>query len=119
VTSATLSLVSIISNSSERIFPTLTLPRHPYPSADRPLGGCPDALNRNFLPPEGSIVAATIEAAVNLLSVIFAQVYYPCHSNGLKEIAKHLGFRWSASSATGMLSQARGKEKEAICQEKR
>ena len=38
----------------------------------------------------------------NLLSVIFAQVYYPCHSNGLKEIAKHLGFRWSASTATGM-----------------
>lgn len=52
-------------------------------------------------PPKGSMVAATIEAAVNLLSVIFAQVYYPCHSNGLKEIAKHLGFRWSASIATG------------------
>jgi hypothetical protein len=52
-------------------------------------------------PPESSMVAATIEAAVNLLSVIFAQVYYPCHSNGLKEIAKHLGFRWSASIATG------------------
>jgi predicted RecB family nuclease len=52
-------------------------------------------------PPEGSMVAATIEAAVNLLSVTFAQVYYPCHSNGLKEIAKHLGFRWSASTATG------------------
>jgi predicted RecB family nuclease len=52
-------------------------------------------------PPEGSIVAATIEAAVNLVSVTFARVYYPCHSNGLKEIAKHLGFRWSASTATG------------------
>jgi predicted RecB family nuclease len=56
---------------------------------------------RHGKPPKGSIVAATIEAAVNLLSVIFAQVYYPCHSNGLKEIAKHLGFRWSASTATG------------------
>ncbi len=56
---------------------------------------------RQGKPPKGSIVAATIEAAVNLLSVIFAQVYYPCHSNGLKEIAKHLGFRWSASTATG------------------
>ena len=57
---------------------------------------------RHGKPPKGSVVAATIEAAVNLLSVIFAQVYYPCHSNGLKEIAKHLGFRWSASTATGM-----------------
>jgi len=56
---------------------------------------------RHGKPLKGSIVAATIEAAVNLLSVIFAQVYYPCHSNGLKEIAKHLGFRWSASTATG------------------
>ena len=57
---------------------------------------------RHGKPPKGSVVAATIEAAVNLLSVIFAQVYYPCHSNGLKEIAKHLGFRWSAPTATGM-----------------
>jgi predicted RecB family nuclease len=56
---------------------------------------------RHGKPPKGSILAATIEAAVNLLSVIFAQVYHPCHSNGLKEIAKHLGFRWSASTATG------------------
>src|SRR5882762_6227135 len=56
---------------------------------------------RHGKPLKGSIVAATIEAAVNLLSVIFAQVYYPCHSNGLKDIAKHLGFRWSASTATG------------------
>src|SRR5271157_2077657 len=56
---------------------------------------------RHGNPPKGSIVGVTIEAAVNLLSVIFAQVYYPCHSNGLKEIAKHLGFQWSCSTATG------------------
>jgi predicted RecB family nuclease len=53
-------------------------------------------------PPEGSVAAATMKAAVNLLSVIFAQVYYPCHSNGLKDIATHLGFRWSDSTATGI-----------------
>jgi hypothetical protein len=56
---------------------------------------------RHGNPPKGSIVGVTIEAAVNLLSVIFAQVYYPCHSNGLKEIAKHLGFQWSCPTATG------------------
>jgi predicted RecB family nuclease len=56
---------------------------------------------RHGKPPKGSSLAATIEATVNLPSVIFAQVYYPCHSNGLKEIAKHLGFRWSTSTATG------------------
>ena len=55
---------------------------------------------RHGKPPECSSVAATIEAAVNLLSVIFAQVYYPCHSNGLKEIAKHHKGR-SAQSLAG------------------
>lgn len=57
---------------------------------------------RHGKPPKGSIAAATIEAAINLLSVIYARVYYPCHSNGLKEIAKHIGFRWSDSAATGI-----------------
>src|ERR1019366_8229060 len=27
-----------------------------------------------------------------------------CHSNGLKEVAKHLGFQWSDDTATGMKS---------------
>ena len=52
--------------------------------------------------PTRSIVDATFVTAVNLLSVVFAQVYYPCHSNGLKEIAKYLGFQWSDDTATGM-----------------
>ena len=39
--------------------------------------------------------------AVNLLSVIFAQVYFPTFSNGLKEIAGNLGFRWSDPTANG------------------
>jgi len=56
---------------------------------------------RHGQPPENSLVAKTIGAAVNLLSVIYAQVYFPTFSNGLKEIAGHLGFRWSDSAATG------------------
>ena len=57
---------------------------------------------RHGQPPEISLAAKTIKAAVNLLSVIFAEVYFPTFSNGLKEIAGHLGFRWSDSTATGM-----------------
>jgi predicted RecB family nuclease len=53
-------------------------------------------------PPEGSVAAKAIQTAVNLLSVVFAQVYFPTFSNGLKEIAGHLGFRWSESSASGV-----------------
>ena len=56
---------------------------------------------RHGQPPEVSLAAKTIGAAVNLLSVIYAQVYYSDVSNGLKEIARHLGFRWSDSNATG------------------
>jgi len=53
-------------------------------------------------PLEGSVAAKTINSAVNLLSVIFAQVYFPTFSNGLKEIAGHLGFQWSESAVTGI-----------------
>ena len=42
-----------------------------------------------------------IERAVNLLSFIFAQIYFPTFSNSLKEIAGHLGFRWSGSPGPG------------------
>jgi predicted RecB family nuclease len=52
-------------------------------------------------PPDGS-VAKAIQAGVNLLSVTFAQVYFPTFSNGLKEIAGSLGFRWSDPTATGI-----------------
>jgi len=57
---------------------------------------------RHGEPPESSVAAKTIQATVNLLSVIFAQVYFPTYSNGLKEIAGHLGFRWSDFGVTGI-----------------
>jgi predicted RecB family nuclease len=44
-------------------------------------------------PPSGSGAAKALESAVNLLSVIFGQIYFPTYSNGLKEIAGWLGFR--------------------------
>ncbi len=58
-------------------------------------------------PPEGSGPAKAFASAVNLVSVIFGQVYFPTFSNGLKEIAGHLGFRWSDSTASGVQTIAR------------
>ncbi len=55
-------------------------------------------------PLKGSVVAGAIQAPLNLLAVTFARVYFPTFSNGLKEIAGYLGFRWSASAATGLQS---------------
>jgi len=53
-------------------------------------------------PPASSVMAQVIESAVNLLSVTFAQIYFPTFSNGLKEIAGYLGFAWSNPSASGV-----------------
>ena len=55
-------------------------------------------------PLKGSVVAGAIRAPVNLLSMTFARVYFPTFSNGLKEIAGYLGFRWSDSAAAGLQS---------------
>jgi len=49
-------------------------------------------------------VVHAIEHSVNLLSTIYAQVYFPTFSNGLKEIARALGFKWSEVDASGSRS---------------
>jgi len=55
-------------------------------------------------PPEPSAAATAIASATNLLAVIYARIYFPAYSNGLKEIARFLGFEWSDRSASGLLS---------------
>lgn len=51
--------------------------------------------------PGDSTMLQIIENALNLLSVIFAQIYFPTHSNSLKDIASFLGCRWSDFDASG------------------
>ena len=53
-------------------------------------------------PPEESAAAKAIKTAVNLLTVIFAQVYFPSYSNGLKDVAGYLGFVWSEPKSSGL-----------------
>ena len=40
--------------------------------------------------------------SVNVLSLIYARVYFPVYSNDLKSVAGCLGFRWSAPDASGL-----------------
>jgi len=40
--------------------------------------------------------------SVNVLSLIYARVYFPVCSNDLKSVAGCLGFRWSAEEASGL-----------------
>jgi len=53
-------------------------------------------------PPEDSTSSRAISSTVNLLSVVFAQIYFPTSGNGLKDVAGWLGFKWSGSSPSGV-----------------
>ena len=63
--------------------------------------------------PNGSAVAKAVESSVNLVSVVFAQIYFPTFSNRLKEIAGYLGFTWSDPTASGVQTIAWRHEWEA------
>jgi len=55
-------------------------------------------------PPPESAVAKSIVSSINLLSFVFAQVYFPSYSSGLKEIARFLGFKWTDPLSCGLQS---------------
>jgi predicted RecB family nuclease len=40
----------------------------------------------------------------NILSVIYGNIYFPTYSNGLKDIASFLGFKWSTLTPSGQRS---------------
>jgi predicted RecB family nuclease len=52
-------------------------------------------------PEAGGAAARAMETAVNLVAVIFARIYFPTYSNGLKEIARYLGHAWASPEASG------------------
>jgi len=41
---------------------------------------------------------------ININASISGKVYFPVQSNGLKEISKFLGARWTAANASGLQS---------------
>ena len=41
-------------------------------------------------------------SALNLLSFMYAQIYFPTYSNTLKEIGRFLGFQWSGGDVSGL-----------------
>jgi len=43
-----------------------------------------------------------ISSSFNLLSLTYAQVYFPTYSNGLKDVARYLGFEWSERDGSGL-----------------
>jgi Transposase IS66 family/RNase_H superfamily len=59
---------------------------------------------RYGIPQHLSSLAGVFDRAINLVLVLFAKVYYPTYSNGLKDIARYLGFAWSDPHASGLSS---------------
>ena len=56
-------------------------------------------------PCDVSAAASTaIAQPVNILSLIFARIYFPTFSNGLKEVAGYFGFSWSGAPSSGLES---------------
>jgi predicted RecB family nuclease len=53
---------------------------------------------------ESSSLSAIIKNTLNLLLTIYARIYFPVYSNGLKDIAGLLGFKWSEPNASGIQS---------------
>jgi len=57
---------------------------------------------RHGKPQDDSVPAKSIASAFNVVSAVFARIYFPTFSNGLKEIACYLGFNWSSSLVSGV-----------------
>lgn len=49
-------------------------------------------------------VDRVLDRLVNVLSVVYAHLYFPSHSNGLKDVAGCLGCSWSEPDASGLQS---------------
>ena len=52
----------------------------------------------------GFSIRGVAAGAINVLAVMRPHIFFPTRSNGLKEVARHLGFRWSTESPSGLKS---------------
>ena len=54
--------------------------------------------------PENGTVKRMFKNSVNIVSYVYPSIYFPTYSNGLKDIAKYLGFKWTDENMTGIES---------------
>lgn len=54
-----------------------------------------------LLPEDAEFVDRLIGSSVNLIACIYGSVYFPTYSNSLKEVARHLGYKWAWTNASG------------------
>lgn len=54
--------------------------------------------------PHENTTLATIKNSANVLSGMYAKIYFPTFTNGLKDVANFLGFKWTDTDCSGILS---------------
>ena len=50
---------------------------------------------------DAEFVDRIVDGSLNLLASIYGRIYFPTYSNGLKDIARWLGFEWTWRQASG------------------
>lgn len=64
------------------------------------------------------LVDKVLNALVNVLALMYSQVYFPTYSNGLKDIGRYIGATWTDPEASGLQSIAwRIQWERAQCEE--
>lgn len=53
---------------------------------------------------DGFSISRLAANAINVLSLVYTHIYFPTYTNGLKDIASHLGFRWAMNNPSGVRS---------------
>jgi hypothetical protein len=53
-------------------------------------------------PENDAFIDQLICSSFNLLSLTYAQIYFPTYTNGLKDVARYLGFEWSEQDGSGL-----------------
>lgn len=52
----------------------------------------------------GHLVEKMLKSLVNVLTLVYSNLYFPCYTNSLKEIGRCLGFSWSGDQPSGIQS---------------
>ena len=61
-------------------------------------------LQRLAQPEDVEIINSIVDNSLNVLSLIYANVFFPTYSNGLKDIGTSLGVKWTSENVSGIQS---------------
>lgn len=55
---------------------------------------------------QSGFIESLVNGSVNLLSVMYARIYFPTYTNGLKEVASYIGYEWPGPIKSGLQALA-------------